>query len=250
MKPIVAYGVFAVTTLPASAVLARLAPAVAAAGVEGTIWNGRAQVLQAGNLSLGSASWKLHALPLFLGRARADVKITRSDGFAQTTVTASLFGDIRLEQTTASLPLSALPPSAIPGGWRGTLNLKLAHVVLQKGWPVQAEGTLEALDLTGPARQPQNLGSYKVTFAGTPSKDSVKQSPSDASKGAVDGALVDLGGPLQIAGSVLLKPDRSYVAEGMVLARPDAPQSVVNTLQFLGPPEADGRRQFHVSGTT
>lgn len=233
---IVTYVVFALATLPASMLVSRLGPAVSAAGVEGTVWSGSAQILQVGNVPLGSARWKLHVLPLFLLKLKADVELKRSDGFAQTTVTATA-RRIGLDGTTASLPFSALPASAAPGGWTGTLNLKLAHVMLEKGWPTRAEGTLEAIDLTGPARHPVNMGSYKVTFAGQPSGSDLI------------GALVDQGGPLEIAGAVRLKPDRSYVVEGLVATRPDAPKSIVDTLQFLGAPDAQGRRQFSIAGT-
>jgi len=242
---VVAYLVFAIVTLPANAVLSRLAPRVNAAGVEGSLWNGRAQLLQVANISLGSASWNLHVLPLLLGRAQADVKITRSDGFVQTTVTASLFSGLRFDRTTASLPLAALPPAVVPGGWRGTLNLKLQRLVLDQGWPVQAAGTVEALELTGPARQPHNMGSYKVTFV----EPAAATGSKTRSGNGVSGAVVDLGGPLQVAGTLQLKPERQYLLQGNVLARPSAPASVARTLQFLGPPEADGSRQFTVSGT-
>ena len=233
---IVTYVVFALATLPANMLVSRLAPAVSAAGVEGTVWKGSAQILQVGTVPLGSVRWKLHGLSLFLLQLKADVELKRSDGFAQTTVTATA-RRISFDRTTASLPLSALPPSAAPGGWTGKLNLKLAHVTLEKGWPTRAEGTVEAIDLTASARHPLNMGSYKVTFAGQQSANELI------------GALADQGGPLEIAGAVRLKPDRSYVLEGLVAARPDAPKSINDTLQFLGAPDAQGRRPFSIAGT-
>lgn len=233
---LLAYLVFALATLPADVLVSRLAPAVSAAGVEGTVWRGSAQLLQAGNVSLGSARWNLHVLPLFRARVKADVALKRSDGFAQTTVTLSA-GHLLFEQTTASLPVAALPPAIAPGGWSGTINLKLVSLTLDQGWPTHAQGTLETLDLTGPARRPAKLGSYKVTFNG------------EETEGEVVGLLSDLGGPLEIAGAVRLKPDRSYVVEGAVAPRPDAPESISDTLQYLGPADEQGRRPFSIAGT-
>ena len=92
---IAAYLLFALFTLPASILVSRLAPlGIVAAGVDGTVWKGRAQVLQAGNTHLGSATWDLHPLSLFLARLQADVKLTRTDGFAQTTITAMPSGRV------------------------------------------------------------------------------------------------------------------------------------------------------------
>lgn len=235
---IVAYLVFALVTLPASVLTSRLVPhGIVAAGVDGTVWNGRAQVLQAGNTHLGSVTWKLHAASLFLARLQADVRLTRVDGFAQTNLTAGTSGRIDLSQLTASLPLSALPPGATPGGWDGTIDLKLPELSVEQGWPTRIEGTIEIRDLTGPARRPANMGSYKVTF---PAAQTGKE---------LAGALTDLGGPLQITGSLRLKPDRSYLIEGLVATRPDAPKAISDSLQYLGAPDAQGRRPFSLAGT-
>lgn len=242
--PLVALGigafvVLALITLPARLVLSRAtSPAVSFSGVSGTLWNGRAQALRVGGMHAGSLEWDLHVLPLLTGRLNADVKVTRTDGFAQGDVTATASGRLVLEEFTASLPVSALPPDIAQGGWGGTLNLKLPRLVLEDGWPTQADGTIEALDLVGPANKPAEIGSYRIAFTGA-----------DASAGVLSGAVTDLGGPLQVTGTVQLKPDRSYLVDGLIAPRPNAPASVANTLQYLGPPDAQGRRQFSFEGT-
>jgi general secretion pathway protein N len=234
-----AFIIFALLTLPARLALAWFAPPqLSTAGVSGTLWNGRAQVVQFGDALLGGAEWDLHVLPLFTGRLSAEVKLKRVDGFAQTGLSARPGGKIRFDQLTGSLPMSALPAGVVSGGWTGTVNLKLDELTLDHGWPVSAAGTIEVRDVTGPARQPVNRGSYKVAL---PAQKSVP--------GALTADLSDTGGPLQVAGTVQLKPDRSYVVEGLIATRPDAPSDVVNTLQFLGPADAQGRRPFSLAGT-
>src|SRR5688500_12399344 len=132
--PLIALGVcafviFAVTTLPAGVVLSWLGSSgISAGGVSGTIWNGRAQVLQVQGANIGGVEWKLHALPLLTARLSADVKVTRIDGFATTQLSATPTGIVSMKNLTASLPLSALPPGVIPGGWAGTLNGKFAQL--------------------------------------------------------------------------------------------------------------------------
>jgi general secretion pathway protein N len=242
--PLVALGigafiVFALVTLPASIVLSRIpTPAVSFSGVSGTLWSGRAQALRIGAIHAGSVEWNLHVLPLFTGRLSADVKATRTDGFAQGEVTTTPSGRLVLEAFTASLPVDALPPDVAQGGWSGTLNLKLPRLVLEDGWPTQADGTIEAVDLVGPASRPAEIGSYRIAFTGA-----------DASAGVLSGALTDLGGPLQVTGTVQLKPDRSYLVDGLIATRPNAPKSIANALQYLPPPDAQGRRQFSFEGS-
>lgn len=237
---IVAYVVFAVITLPAGVVLSRLERSgISTDGISGTIWKGNAQVLRLPGAHLGSVAWDMHALALLTGRLTADIELKRTDGFAKTLFTATPSKRLSFEDLSASLPLTALPAGVVPGGWTGTLNLRFADLVVEDGWPTHLDGSLEALDLSNPARRTGGLGSYKVVF------------PPDASAGdTIAGALSDLGGPLQVTGTVQLKKsDRSYVVEGLVAARPDAPQNLAKSLEILGPPDADGRRPFSVAGT-
>jgi general secretion pathway protein N len=243
--PLVALGVgafllFAVVTFPASVVMGWLgSTGIQAGGVSGTIWNGRAQVLQIQGANIGSVEWKLHALPLLTLHANADVKVTRIDGFAQTQLSMGPGGTISLKSLAASLPLSALPGGAIPGGWAGTLNARFSELTLEKGWPTKVNGNLEVLDLTGPARKPAKAGSYRVLF-----------DPAASTAEVLKGAISDAGdGPLQVNGTIQLKPDRSYAVSALVAARPDAPRDLVQALEFLGPPDAQGRREFNTEGT-
>jgi general secretion pathway protein N len=244
--PLVALGIgafvlFALFTLPAHVILTHLRPSgVTLSGVSGTLWNGRAQAVRAGNTHIGSIEWSLNVLTLFTGRLGAHVKITRSDGFAQGAITASPSGRIVAQELTASLPIATLPPNIAPGGWAGMLNLKFARLAIEKGWPVEAVGTVEAMDLSGPARNPTELGSYKIVFPA--------QGASSAD--AITGALTDTGGgPLLVTGTVQLKKDRSYFGDTLIATRSDAPAEVTKILQFLGEPDAQGRRPFTFSGT-
>ncbi|HEY4368558.1 MAG TPA: type II secretion system protein N [Steroidobacteraceae bacterium] len=238
---VTAYLVFALVTLPASLFTSRLASSgIHAVGVTGTIWNGRAQMVQAGRVNLGSASWKLHPLALLTAHLSTDLELTRTDGFVKTALLLSPSGRLQFTQLTATVPLSALPPAFFPGGWSGTLNLRMADLTIDHGWPASATGTIEAVDLTGPARKPANVGSYKIAFP----------APGQAAgKDALVGALTDMGGPLQITGKVQLKTDRSYLIDGLIAATPAAPRDVANMLQFLGTPDAQGRRPFSLAGT-
>jgi general secretion pathway protein N len=235
-----AFVIFALVTFPANVVLSRLGSAgIVASGVSGSIWNGRAQALQVQGTNIGSVEWRLHFLPLLMARAQANVKITRTDGFATTHVTVRPGGSISLKALTASLPLSALPPNVVPGGWVGTLNAKFAQLTLDKGWPTHVDGSIDVVDVTGPARKPAKMGSYRLVF-----------DPAASTAEKLQGSLSDTGdGPLQVTGTLQLKSDRSYAVDALVAARPDAPRSVTSALEFLPPPDAQGRRPFGAEGT-
>lgn len=236
---LVTFVVFALVTLPASIIASPLAKrGIIVSGVTGTAWNGAAQVVQSGGVMIGSMQWELHPVALLSGRAVADVKLTRVDGFAQGNVSVSMSGNIAVRDVTASLPMSTLPPNLIAGGWRGKLNLKLASAEIVDRWPASIIGSMEVLDLVGPAHRPAAMGSYKLVF------------PEQTRPGTLIAALTDISGPLQLAGTLELKAvDRSYVLEGLVATRPEASPDLVNSLQYLGPPDAQGRRPVSIAGT-
>lgn len=233
-----AFVVFALVTLPASIVLSRLTSAgVNASGVSGSIWNGKAQVLQVQGMNVGSVDWNLHVLPLFTLHLNADVKVTRVDGFAQTALSVGPGGKVTLKGLTASLPLAAVNNPQL-AGWTGQLNARFARLTLVKGWPTEVDGSLDAVDVTGPPRKPANVGSYRVVF-----------DPAASSAEMLQGAISDGGnGPLQINGTVRLKADRSYEIDALVAAKPNTPQGLARALEFLGPPDPQGRRQFSMAG--
>jgi general secretion pathway protein N len=241
--PLIALGVgafviFALVTLPASVVLSRLGSAgVSASGVSGSIWNGKAQVLQVRGVNVGTVEWDLHVLPLFTLHLNADVKVSRVDGFASTGLSVGPGGKVTLQGLTASLPLSAINNPQL-SGWTGQLNAKFARLTLDKGWPVEVDGTLDAVDVMGPPRKPANVGSYRVVF-----------DPAASTAELLQGAVSDAGnGPLQINGTIKLKADRSYELDALVASKPNTPQQLARALEFLGPPDAQGRRQFSMAG--
>jgi hypothetical protein len=52
-----------------------------------------------------------------------------------------------------------------------------------------------------------------------------------------------------VNGTIDLKKDRSYLVSGLIATRPDAPGDMARTLEILGEPDAQGRRQFSIEGS-
>jgi hypothetical protein len=237
---ILTFLVLAIISVPASVLFGFVQQyGVTAAGTEGSAWKGRAQMLQVQGVNVGAVEWNLHALALLTLKLQADVKVTRPEGFAEAEVSLRSSDSVTFQNLTASVPLAALAGVA-PAGWRGTVNMKFAELIVKEGWPSSARGTAEVLDVSSPNPNAPLTGSYKLTF---PAPDV------DAAEGVLVAQLVDLGGPLQIQGELELRPDRSYLLAGRVAARPDAPSNLANQLQILGPADAEGRREFSMEGT-
>lgn len=226
-------------TLRADLVTSRLQPrGILASGVTGTIWNGHAAALQIGRLPLGETEWHINAWRFLTGKLSMDLRAQHDDGKLRATLAVGLGNRVGVRNLQGALPLSALNGMGLPGGWQGTLRSNMEALELEKGWPVRARGTVDATDLNGPASQPLPIGSFRVEFSGN-----------DSSKALV-ATLKSIGdGPFDVAGTVRLLPDRSYVIDAQVAARPGAPASLASGLQSLGPPDAQGRRSLSMSGS-
>jgi general secretion pathway protein N len=238
---VAAYLVFLVVTLPADFVLSRLrASGIAASGITGSIWNGKAAAFQFGNVSLGATSWNVDFLPLFAGRLSGDVRATRDDGAAKAHVSIRFGGRVDVHALDANLPIHALGGMGLPGGWQGSVRLQLAEMRLEKNWPVRIVGSVDALNLVGPANQPTALGNFHVDFNGDAPKN----------EEGVTGNVTSVGdGPLDVSGTLQLQPNRTYLINAQVGTRPTAPASIAKALQYLGPPDAQGRRPMSISAT-
>lgn len=237
---ICAYVIFLIATIPASLLFKFIHNQVQVGAVNGTVWHGKAGTLQAGVINLGDAEWSLHVLPLFTGHVAADVKLTQPKGFAQGKISVSLGGQINVRNLSASLPFaSIMGAGGLPGGWMGTAEIKMDKLVLKNNWPVTAIGTVDAIDVTGPANEPVDIGNYRITFpaAGTVAPP-------------LAGDLRDMeGAAISVSGQLILNANRSYQLNTMVAARDNTPDSIAQGMKYLGDPDAQGRRPFSVSGT-
>jgi hypothetical protein len=231
-----------VARLPASWVLPGPKSGVTCTETDGTIWSGTCAGLSVQQQPVGDLSWEVHAARLLAGKLNADLVVTRPVGAAQGNLEVGLDKNFSARDVKIDLPLdqelvAALPPNL--RGLRGKLHAELAHVRVV-GQAVKAiEGVVEAHDLTdGEGSNTQRWGSYSLTFPPSANGDPMAQ-------------LRDLGdgGPLAVEGTLRLTPEPGFDLEGLVRARPTASPELAKDLQFLGSPDAQGRRPFSLAGT-
>jgi len=232
---------FVVARLPASWVLPGPKSGVTCADADGTIWSGTCTGLTVQQQPVGDLSWELHAARLLAGKLNADIVIARPTGTAQGNVEVGFDKTINARDVKADLPLdrelvAALPPNL--RGLRGKIHAELAHVRVQGQTLKAIQGVVQADDLRdGDGSNAQRWGSYSLTFP-----------PSTG--GDPTGQLRDLGGgPLAVEGTLRLTPEPGFDLEGLVTARPTAPPELAKDIQFLGSPDAQGRRPFSLAGT-
>ena len=234
---VVAFAAIVLARLPASWLLPEGGADFSCASVDGSIWSGYCGGLRVRGVALGDLAWQLRPARLLLGRLAAHIDLEHPPTTsAQGDVEMGLGGAIIARNLTASLPLDPTLLPGAPSTLSGTLHLDLALAqVTQKGVVRKLKGRIEASDLIDRSGYVTPLGNFAVTFpGGTPQPT---------------GDVQDLGGPLAVSGKLVLTPQPGYDLSGYVTPRASANQALINAIEFLGSPDAQGRRPFALSGT-
>src|SRR5512146_231646 len=234
---IAAFAAIVLARLPASWLLPTGGAAFSCASVEGSLWSGYCSGLRAGGEALGDLTWQLRPARLLLGKLAAHVDLERPPAIAaQADVEVGLTGTIVARNITASLPLDPALLPGVPPTLSGVVHLDLALAsVTRKGVVNDLKGRIEATDLIDRSGYVTPLGSFAVTFPGGTAQPT--------------GDVQDLGGPLAVTGKLVLTPQPGYDLSGYVTPRPSATPALMNAIEFLGSPDAQGRRPFALSGT-
>jgi general secretion pathway protein N len=149
-------------------------------------------------------------------------------GFGKSLTARNVLADLPLDQGV----MSFMPVNLRTVHGTAHADIAFAHVV--KNIVTQLQGHIELHDLEDHGRDVLPLGNYSLTFPG--------------GSGDPTGQLQDMGGPLAVQGTVRLTQDMpGFELQGYITPRPDAAPALLNQLQYLGSPDAQGRRQF---GTT
>lgn len=206
------------------------------AQVHGLLWDGRAgQVLAADGRVLGSLHWHLSRRALF-GKVRLQLDFAGPQlGFSGTMRQLPGGRDewrtVTLHAALAALPPRLTSPLGQPGG---TLQLTVAHALLQGGWPLQLQATAQWQHAT------------MQTHAGVLVLGEL-QAQVQAQGGVIQAQLQDDGhGPLQVEAQALLSP-LGWRLDATLRARQTGP-ALRRWLSTLGPADADGTVHIHRRG--
>ena len=225
-----------VARLPAAWVLPALGPRLTCARVEGTLWRGECAQARLAGVTLDQLAWQVHPAALLGGRLAADLSARRADARASGEVSVRWHGALQARDVHALLPLEPALLPALPSYITGVLEADVARaVVTRTGAVEQLHGTLIVRRLIDSSGSVTPLGSFRIRFPAAP--------------GEPRGQLRDLGGPLWLRGTLRLTPQPGYVLHARVAARTGASPSLLQALQYLGAPDAQGRRPFALAGT-
>lgn len=238
-----AFLVFLIALLPARTVFALFMPdSVQGFGVEGSLWNGSARIINVGGQQLRNTEWDLEVSRLLLGQLGGDIKTRWGGGFAEGNASISLTGTVRFSDTQVGLNATTLKPLLGIPDIGGQVSLQIEELILVDTWPTALTGRGEIRNLSSPLMgngAADLIGNVAIEF------DTATETEPDT----VTGRISDIGGPLEIRGTLILSAPGNYDLDTRVKARSTAPKSLRENLKFLGSPESDGSHIFKLAGS-
>lgn len=236
------YLVFLAATLPAelaySIFKSKLAPQVPLVlnGVTGTLWSGRAAPASISGQRVDSMTWELQPWSLLIGRIQAKVEFRYGDSFGKADIARGLTGKIYARNIEARITLQRmrLLAQVLPLGMEGSLLLNLSEFVMDRRSIVAAAGVLawDGAVITVPQRT--EFGNLRATIS--TENDNVKV------------VLADGGGALQAEGLLNIAREGGYKFTGAFAARDQSQRMLLQGLQMLGRPGADGKVTVNTNG--
>jgi hypothetical protein len=225
--------------LPASWFSGMLPPTVRCSELGGSLWNGECLGLEVQGSKFGDATWNMASGKAFTGRASGDVTLRGAALNARADLDIGLKGGGELRNASARFPLDPAFIKQFPRDQRGNIVAEFERVVLADGPSIQSlKGKLALRDFRQVGAHPLELGSYELTFDGTP-----------ASNGSVVGQLRDTGGPFIVKGIVTLTAPTNYLVEGFITGRTADAERLVREITLGAPPDAGGRSAFSFEGS-
>lgn len=209
-------------------------PGVAIAGIEGTVWSGRALEGQVAGLYLRDIGWRMRPLALFKGQLAYAVEADAASGFASANVALGVGGRAVLEDLTASLSLQALQQLVNMPGLDGAASLQFERLEFVDGVPVAANGVLEVANVRVPIVHRSSLGGFRAEFF---TQDT-----------GIVASVEDVNAVVDLAGSLSLSADRTYQFIGQVAPTDDTPSELRDQMRFLGSPNERGNYEVRLEG--
>ncbi len=232
-----AFLIFLTARLPAAVIIDRLPPGwVDLTGVQGTVWRGSADRISAQGLLLGTTTWRFRFTNLIRAELAYDFATNIGGQPLSGVVASSGGGKTRLADVSGNIALSDLAAFMPTGFFDGLLMVQAKEVTLKGDWPVSVDGRFELLNLRAlTTRPPTLLGDFEIIF-------DRQQEP------ALTAELRELQGPIELQGQLVLEEGKEFRLDARLAPQRDAGNDIRNMLNFLGPPDQQGKHRLSHSG--
>lgn len=240
-KTLIAVGIatfllIAIATFPARIASSWLAPEqLRLGGVTGSIWSGHASEVAFGSEYFSDVSWSLKPLHLLMASVAVDAEVNTIAGRLSVSLAAGLGSTVTVSNVRGNLSIAGIHPAFDANLISGNLEINIDEIVLDDGYPSLATGQLTVSNLVAGAMGTSPLGSFDAVL--------------DTTDVGIMAIVSDNEAIFDLAGTLTLARDRSYLFVGDIAPTSLTPRRVSENLRFLGSPDADGKRQFRFEGS-
>jgi general secretion pathway protein N len=216
--------------------LAGDASQVVASDFSGTLWQGRAGRVTVSGYSLGTLEWKLAPVGLLAGNLQVDLDLAGREVSTHATLLRPLVGSgWRAENVIATGPATWLQVILQEPFLQlhGEIEMDLSAAAIdEQGWLTRVVGHCRWRGASVGGTLVTDLGDLSVTFT--------------TDSAGIVGQLADAGGPLGLAGTVIVK-ERQYEVDAYLHARADVVE-LRQALLIFGRPGPDGWTHLGITG--
>ncbi len=239
---IVMYVVFLITTLPAGVIYKTVieTPAkqnsIRLNNVSGTVWSGVAGDASVNGIRLGKLEWKMHFIPMLIGRLNFDIKFKSLTTQGHGSVAVSFGETIYAHNLEIRAPLGLFAPLmyGFPVSLDGQLTARIEDLEMNKGSRLNAKGRIVVTNAASTAPQRIEVGDLLLKF--------------DPEQEGSRVTLSDQGGPLLLNGNINFMATGQYSVNMTLAPRENASAALEQSLKFLGRPDAAGKYYFNKKG--
>ena len=210
-------------------------PYLAMNGISGTVWSGTAREFSTNGVYLRKLEWQMRPLRLFAGRAVYVVSGSPASGFFDSEVSVALDGSLTLTNLRASMPLQMFERAVGVPGLRGNASMQLERLELVNGRASAADGFVDVDNLVVPMLNRGSLGGYRAEFY--------------TQNNGILASVEDTDGAVDLAGTLTLRPDKSYEFLGYVTANSRTSESIQQRLRFLPKTDQPNQHEIRLEGS-
>ncbi|WP_133405268.1 type II secretion system protein N [Parashewanella tropica] len=238
---VMVYLIFLVVLMPASVVLrfVTLPPQVKINGVDGSIWHGSIDTVQAYGRQAEQVEWQIHPLSLLTGALNLDVNVGNRNsaiyGKTNLTLTPSTVKVMDLMLQTDSQTVIGKARLPFRSEVAGEINLSVSEFAYGQPWCERLSGHLQLHNL-----EVNNqfgdfpFGSFRLGM--------------DCDQGDVIVTTTEKDNQIGVSGRLWLKANAQVQLQAKIKPTNNMPANVRDNLNFLGQPDAQGAYPLTYSG--
>ncbi len=209
-------------------------PGVALSGLEGTAWSGQARDANIAGLYMRDIEWHFRPSLLATGRLGYRLAARPPGGEITGSVAIGPGGSVTLSDLRGTVALDTLRTITRVDNLAGVADLSVESAVIENGVPSSARGSLEVRGLLVPIVSRSSIGGYRAEFF--------------TEEQGITASIEDTDGIVDVAGQLVLRPDRSYLFTGLLAPTDQTPARLRDQMQYLGSPNDRGQYPVRMEG--